>query len=373
MRILFISSMSVAPWGGSEELWSQAARRFVSRGHEVWSSHSWLSKGHPAVCTLATDGVQTCFQRPRQSKLAVLMNRLIPETSVLLNRVKPDLVVISQGGIKDGLSWMHFCALKKIPFAVIVQCNSELWFPKDRIRGTLREAYLAAEGIYCVSRHNLRLLQLQLGSDLPKARVVFNPQQLDKGDVPELSLRPNTVKMACVARMDPIAKGQDLLAQIMAMPKWQERNVQLSLYGSGSYEEGIRELFAFMGVENVRFCGQVASYREIWAENEILLMPSRYEGMSLALLESMWCRRPAVVTACGGGASEVVDDGVSGFIAPAATPELFDVAMERAWQARSEWPNMGRQARLICEERVPSDPSGAFAAALEGLLDRCGK
>ena len=368
MRILFVSSMSILPWGGSEKLWSQAAVRLTANGHEVWSSQPSISDGHPAAVELQQAGIRTTFRRPKQGRFISILNRLKPEIEGLLAEIKPDLIVISQGNNKDGLDWMHYCASHQIPFAVIVQCNSELWFPQDRIRKKLRDAYMAAKAVYCVSQQNLDILRSHLACDLPNAQVVFNPQQLDDEGALAWPPSADTVRMACVARMDPVAKGHDVLAQVMAMPKWRDRNVLVSLYGSGPYEQGIKDLVSYLNVENIRFCGQVGSYQEIWAENEILLMPSRFEGMSLALLEAMWCGRPSVVTACGGGAAEVVDDGTSGFFAAAATTELFDAALERAWQARDAWQSMGQRAREICEERVPADPSGVFAAEVEGLL-----
>jgi glycosyltransferase involved in cell wall biosynthesis len=197
---------------------------------------------------------------------------------------------------------------------------------------------------------------------------VFNPQKLDQEDVLAWPKESENVRIACVARIELIAKAQDVLIQIMALPKWRERNVVLSLYGSGPDEGAIRELIGFMEVQNVCLRGQVRSYQDIWAENELLVMPSRYEGMSLALLESMWCGRPSVVAATGGGACEVVEDGKSGFIAEAPTVKLFDAAMERAWKSRALWPEMGKCAREIGEERIPADPSAVFAETIESLM-----
>jgi hypothetical protein len=35
MRIAFYSTMGGMPWGGSEELWSRAAKVLLARGHQV--------------------------------------------------------------------------------------------------------------------------------------------------------------------------------------------------------------------------------------------------------------------------------------------------------------------------------------------------
>jgi glycosyltransferase involved in cell wall biosynthesis len=63
----------------------------------------------------------------------------------------------------------------------------------------------------------------------------------------------------------------------------------------------------------------------------------------LALLEAMFCARPAVVTDVGGNA-EWTEDGQTGFVAEAPTAKSFAAALERAWVARAKWHLMGNQA-----------------------------
>jgi glycosyltransferase involved in cell wall biosynthesis len=372
-KVLFITCMTSYPWGGSEKLWSQAAEQLHARGCEVWSSQGSISRGHSEAIRLSEIGILTTFRKPKPrsgffSVLRRLYRRVFPEDARLLARVGPDIVIISQGNNKEGLLWMELCKRQGIPYATVVQCNSETWFLKECQRLRLRGAYQSACAVYCVSKQNLELLQNQLACGLPNASVVFNPQKLDQEDVLAWPKESENVRIACVARIELIAKAQDVLIQIMALAKWRERNVVLSLYGSGPDEGAIRELIGFMEVQNVCLRGQVRSYQDIWAENELLVMPSRYEGMSLALLESMWCGRPSVVAATGGGACEVVEDGKSGFIAEAPTVKLFDAAMERAWKSRALWPEMGKCAREIGEERIPADPSAVFAETIESLM-----
>ena len=55
-------------------------------------------------------------------------------------------------------------------------------------------------------------------------------------------------------------------------------------------------------LKNVHFRGHVNDIRAIWEQNHLLVLPSRYEGLPLALVEAMWCGRPAVVTDVGGNA-----------------------------------------------------------------------
>ena len=61
-------------------------------------------------------------------------------------------------------------------------------------------------------------------------------------------------------------------------------------------------------------------------------------------------------------------DGVTGFIAPAATVELLEAALERAWEQRETWEKMGRAARARVEQRVPRDPIEQFQEKLLQLV-----
>src|SRR5690606_28954690 len=81
----------------------------------------------------------------------------------------------------------------------------------------------------------------------------------------------------------------------------------------------------------------------VWAVNHLLLMPSLMEGMPLAVVEAMLCARPCVATDVGGH-KEWITEGQEGFIADGAATDAISSALERAWQARSQWEAMGLAA-----------------------------
>ena len=96
----------------------------------------------------------------------------------------------------------------------------------------------------------------------------------------------------------------------------------------------------------------------------MLVLPSRYEGLPLVLVDAMRCGRPAVVTDVGGNA-ELCVDGETGFVAPSATVACFGQTLQRAWDARAGWPRLGEAARARVESLVPKDPIGLFCARLK--------
>ena len=141
-----------------------------------------------------------------------------------------------------------------------------------------------------------------------------------------------------VARFEPPAKGQDMLFEVMASKAWRAKPVSLSLFGRGHMEDGMRRLVRRLNLDGrVFFCSYVSNIEKVWADHHALILPSRYEGLPAALVEAILCARPAIVTNVGGNA-ELIEDGRSGFVAPAPTIKHLNEAMERAWDRRALEP-----------------------------------
>jgi glycosyltransferase involved in cell wall biosynthesis len=367
MRFTFISSMEAGPWGGSEELWSQTALRLHKEGHRVSACMlRWLQPS-PKFLALGEEGIRLHTQ-PRFLPLSArTWNKLTGQRDgeyAWIKRQKPDLAIISQGGNADGLRWMELCRELRIPYVAVVQCNAEQWWPLDSNVDRLAAAYRAALLVACVSRGNLEMLERQIVQRLPNATVIWNPFEVPLDQPPGWPRENGVCKMACVARLDPSAKGQDLLFQVLQHPRWKERPVEMNLYGAGLWGDGLHRLAESLELENVHFHGHVNDVRTIWKQNHILVLPSRYEGLPLALVEAMWCGRPAVVTDVAGNA-EVCVDGETGFVAAAPTAKLLEETLERAWNNRHDWQRMGLAARARAEKLIPKDPVGNFCRLLQ--------
>jgi glycosyltransferase involved in cell wall biosynthesis len=230
----------------------------------------------------------------------------------------------------------------------------------------MRAAFERARVCYFVSRANLDVTRRQLASPLPHARVVRNPFNVPYDAAPAWPADDSVLRLACVARLDAVCKGQDLILEVLRQERWRRRPVQVTLVGRGPTEGTYRDLVSMYGLENVRFGGFTSDIEGVWANHHALILPSRVEGLPLAIVEAMLCGRPCIVTDVAGNA-EVVEDGVTGFVAPAPTVALLDEAMERAWEARRELQSMGRHAAERIRTYVPADPVGAFAEELMSL------
>jgi glycosyltransferase involved in cell wall biosynthesis len=81
----------------------------------------------------------------------------------------------------------------------------------------------------------------------------------------------------------------------------------------------------------------------------------------------MVCGRVSIMCPAG-GAGEILEDNVTGFLAASSTPDALDEAMERAWQRRAEWEDIGLRASQSVWNFYPQDPCANFADKLEALL-----
>lgn len=370
MRIAFVSTMHSGSWGGSEELWSQAALRLKSEGHDVFVSVIAWIRDLDRVCELARQGIQVETHNPNAEGTARRMWQKHkyggPKYYHRLRKFNPDLTIISQGHNSGGFEWTKIPREISKPYAMIVQCNGDLWWFGEHLQDAL-DSYTLAARVFCVSRRNLDLLRLQLGEPLLNAEIIWNPFSIPPEPVPQWPAEDGIWRMACPARLFPPAKGQDLLLQTLASPEWRDRPVELNLFGSGPDEEALRRMVKMLHLENVHFRGYASDIRTFWETNHLLVLPSRFEGLPITLVDAMWCKRPAVVTDVGDNA-EMCIDGSTGFVAESATVSSLSRALQRAWEQRADWRRMGEAARARAEALVPKDAVGEFCETLTRMV-----
>jgi L-malate glycosyltransferase len=370
-RIAIVSTMSGFAWGGSEYLWAAVAKQALQDDHEVLISLLDWSTNHPLVKSLQDRGAQLLV-RPRIQSTSFLLRlgRKICQYITPLNKIffrseyqlifnsNPDVICISQGGLYDGLFSSDLLDLldsNSIPYVIICQHNSDSLLFDDLIRSKLQKQLDRAASVVFVSHQNLKLAERQLALNLSQAKVVQNPVNLENHDLEPFPSQ-DILKFASVARLETSYKGQDLLFEALSSPEWKSRNWLCCLYGSGPDQIYLESLSKHYGIsEHIRFEGHVSDIRSLWAENHLLVLPSRSEGTPLSLIEAMLCGRPSVVTDVGGN-GEWVEESETGFIAEASTVKSLRAALERAWLAKDDWEKMGISAHNYAIAKLDPNP-----------------
>lgn len=366
-RVLFVSANETAPAGASETTWTAVASGLRSRGFDVWcSTRHWpqvpahLQRLSAAGCVLAFRSQDPVQREPWELPYAERDHGVI-------ELCRPRLVVLSQGDNWEGLGWMERCVALGVPFVVVSNSASDWFWPEDRVALRLAEAYRAAEATYFVSRQNLELTELQIGHRLHNGAVTGFPYKVPHDVEPVAPTPSPALRLACVARLNPPSKGQDVLFRVLARKKWRERAVSVSMFGEGPHEQVLRRLAALLELDNVSFRGHVADIPGIWRDHDALVLPSREEGFPAVIVEAALCGRPAVVTDVAGN-TVLIRDGHSGFVAESPTEPALDRALEDTWNRRSELAELGRNARDLARELVSAGPTREFEDAMARIL-----
>jgi len=113
-------------------------------------------------------------------------------------------------------------------------------------------------------------------------------------------------RLVTTASADVTMKGLSYLLEALAKLRT-ERQVELTVIGSAKPDSPASRVIADLALEDaVTFVSGVSSRRivEIYAESELAVVPSLYEGFSLPAIEAMSCGVPVVATT-GGALPEV--------------------------------------------------------------------
>ncbi|MFK4065157.1 glycosyltransferase [Streptomyces sp. NPDC029674] len=147
--------------------------------------------------------------------------------------------------------------------------------------------------------------------------------------------------VVCVGRLCR-QKGQDVLLRAWPAVAARVPGARLVLVGDGLDGERLRE---WAGPE-VAFAGAAADAAPWYRAADVVVLPSRWEGMALAPLEAMACARPVVVTDVDGARESLPPAHRAHALVPPEDPEALAralVALLRDGELRAELGRRGRR------------------------------
>ena len=221
-----------------------------------------------------------------------------------------------------------------------------------------RREFTQAEAVTTVSAAVAESLVRDYGVDRARVRVVPNGAELLDEDAEQPAarrvreqfgagvLRPLWV---CAGRLEH-QKGQDVLLEALAEVRRRGLEFVAVLAGEGSLRGALEERVRSLGLgANVRFLGQVEDLGPLLAAADAVVLPSRWEGMPLVLLEALVRARPVVASAVG-GVTEVVTDGEHARLVPPEDPRALAGALEDFHRHPDPALRLGRRAAARVRE-----------------------
>ena len=182
-----------------------------------------------------------------------------------------------------------------------------------------------------------RVVLIENGVDVTR----FAPEgsTIDKGTGPMI---------VCVGRLCE-QKGQDVLIRSLAL--LDDRSVHLTLVGEGPDRSALRALAMSLNVtQRVHFAGH-ADPRPYYRAADVVVLPSRWEGLSLVLLEAMACGS-AILASDAGASGLEVGDGI--VIIDGTEPERLASSLTNALQDDELRNRLAARARRVAVDRYSS-------------------
>lgn len=147
--------------------------------------------------------------------------------------------------------------------------------------------------------------------------IVVIPNSIKFDD--QIKAELNNKQAITIGRLD-YQKGYDMLIPIWGKITCKHPEWKLYIYGSGNLYTHLSNLIKkYKLQDNVIIKDPIKNVNQILLENSIYLLPSRFEGLPMVLLESMALGLPPVAFKCKCGPNDLIEDGVNGFLV-----ECFD-------------------------------------------------
>ncbi|HEY3614548.1 MAG TPA: glycosyltransferase [Gaiellales bacterium] len=349
MRILLVTPG--LGLGGSERLTVAYARGLIARGHAVLIVHGPPEDFAPAA--IAGLERHRVAERPGIGSFPDWFRTM----RTLVREFRPD--VIYTQSVRSTL--VVAAAAPQIPLLTTLHGIEE---SEERVAALLLRASrahvtavsdAAAEGI---RRHRLA----------PAIGLV--PPGVDLAALQRASLLPlespvpeRTPRVVSIARHFPV-KGVDVLLD--AFPRVLEAvpEAGLLLVGGGPDHDALIAQAERLGIAGaVHFTGFQHNPAAYLALADVVVLPSRREGLPVAALEALALGR-AVVSSAVGGTPDVVRDGDTGWLVPPERPDLLAGAIVDALEHRGERARRGERGHALIAARYSTD---VMVDRIEGL------
>jgi glycosyltransferase involved in cell wall biosynthesis len=232
---------------------------------------------------------------------------------------------------------------------VITMHGSRYYAARWRRRLAMRWAVASSQALTAVSSALADSLQHDLWLQDGSVAVVPNGIRPSKprtsGLREELGLRPGDRLLLAVGNLYPVKGHGDLIAAVARLTG-RYPSLHLAIAGRGELADALTHDARARSVEDrVHLLGLRNDVADLLAAADAFVLPSRSEGLPLALLEAMFAGLPIVATRVG-EVPAALDDGVAGLLVEPGRPDELAIAIERILSDAELARRLGQRARL---------------------------
>lgn len=378
--LLFISLMSGSPWGGSEELWYKTALHAVNKGWKVGCAvYHWKEK-EGRIESLKHGGANIYFfpnkGRSKRNLWQRIQNKISKQQIKKVIRDLPvdnyDLVVVNMGAFENTTpAWRNF--YNRLQQYIVLYHNYKR---KEVLTGEKKQAVQNwmqnAQLNLFASGRIIEVLQNNSKIDVSNSDILLNPISFDTpfNLAPYPPLQSGNYRFIMLAALELWRKAQDNLVRALSSEKWKGRNWTLHLYGDGKDRQKLEELIHAIGMSDKIFLeGHTFGVKSELEKAHLLFQITHIDAMPIVVVEAMAVGRATVVSKIG-DMPRWVNEGENGWISPDASVEQIDATLEKAWQQKDHWKEMGENAFDVFQKKYPAPAEEILLGKIETLVKK---
>ncbi len=273
------------------------------------------------------------------TKFTTLGLGMLVELTQLLNRLEPDIVHTHLFGAH---LWGQVASmLNRVPFMVASEQNTDVDLGELRTRVKQLLSY-SADTVIAASDAIREFLITQ--GHISEEKIVVIRNAIDTMQylaLPAPQFGPK-LKLLSIGRLTP-QKGHDIL--IEALTGLHDVPFELTIAGVGELLDDLSDRVTLHHLnDRVQFLGTTNDVPALIGEYDVVVMPSRWEGIGLVVMEGMAAARPVIASNVG-GIPEIVEHGKTGVLVQSENPTALAEAIRWVWEHQSAAGAIGLRAR----------------------------
>jgi len=346
--------------GGAERIISEKANYLATKFHHEVTIISVYQDKRPMSYALEKGvnlvSLNIPFTPRTHSALKTLVNRTITLLKVwksfqkVINQLKPDIIFYT---MSLGALLLPLCKTKAKK--VYESHSARCFTPYHQLFSFMERK---ADLIVCLTQGDAQ--------EYKHARkVTVIPNFIT---YPKSTARHYEVKKAIAVGRLEYPKGFDLLIEswrkvAKAFPDW-----HLDIYGEGTCQSQLQELIDKWQLnQQVTLCGRNDHIQDNYPDYSLHVMPSRYEGQGIVLLEAQACGLPSVSFDFQYGASDIIQDGHNGMLVPQGNIHLLSEAIIKMIQSEHLRKNYGKHAISVAKQYYRENIFGKWTSLIDSL------
>lgn len=339
--------------GGAQKLLLEQALWFKSHGHKVTVLFFYDRDGlHEKWTATYPFEIQNLHAFDKKAGGLFSLPKLISglwKLWKILKREKFDAVI----------TFTHDSNVLGLPLAKLAGNPARVGTHLGEIRGMSKwreglHTFLVNRGVIqtlVASSARTKNNSIEVGVDPNRIMTIYNAiMPFDVGGIDrdavraEIGLRKDDIFLLAVGRL-VYEKGHEFFVEAMSTVAQADDRAVAGICGEGPLRGELTRQIEQLGLQGkVRLLGQWDDIPELLAAADVFVLPSRWEGLPMALLEGMMAGLP-VIAARVEGVDEVVQPGVHGLLVPLESPDELAQAILQLLRSPQERSRMGAASR----------------------------